>query len=133
MAYDTIKPNVEDIKRRTKGTSGLSRAIAELSKEQALRLIELARDDEGAERKGYLEGAVRQLEDAYHNHPDPELASLLSDTYKRLGDVKQDLNMPGYEFDYSKSSLYSKLAKNKVISRGKRTERIRRISEQERN
>jgi len=110
MAYNTVKPDVERIKRETRDTGGLPRAIAELSMEQALRLIELAECSEGSEKKGYLEEAIQHLEGAYHNHPDPKLADLLSRTYRMFGAAKEEAGMPGYEEDFAKSEFYQKHA-----------------------
>jgi len=110
MEYRVIELDVEDIKRKTKGRGGLPRAIAELSLERAVRLMRLADNEEGSDRKGHLEEAAQQFEASYRNYPNKDVAALLSETYKALGDVKKDHSMPGYEDDYTKSTLYEERA-----------------------
>lgn len=107
MAYNSIESDVRRIIRKTRDTTGLRRAGAELVQELGERIKEESEYCEGSEQKGRLEEAIRQLENAYALYPNPEAADLLSQYFKKLGDVKKASGMPGYEEDYVKSESYA--------------------------
>ncbi|MBW2982053.1 hypothetical protein KY343_04185 [Candidatus Woesearchaeota archaeon] len=112
MAFRTVEGSVKTIIKKTRGTTGLGRVIAELLLEEVERILEGAEHSEGSEKKGYLEQAIQNLETAYSKHPDRKIAAMLSDIYRNLGDVKRTHGMPGHEEDYARSHFYSRKADN---------------------